>query len=412
MKLAAAMALCALLQEPPGEKVQELVSRLAAEEIEAREEAFRGLIELGEPALPFLKESLKGRTDAEVLSRLKAAVEQIERNAARSRVYRPARPVTLKAQDVPLEEVVGAVCRQAGVDFSVSAEVAARKVSIEAEKEPLLQALDRLCAGLGDVGVSTADGKIQIVREKFVPYRAAYAEGFRARVKRVLTHVVNNFDAPATTVVLYLSFDTQPDLKARSAVFAEMARGQDERGRELSFKPSSMGRQGGSSMGGGRGHVIVDDVMIPFDSEVRVEHACFLKDAPGALKKLDSLKVKAKYRFAAGTRQATCKLKRREEDGRLEGLPVRVIYMGSHLQLEHAGGRGNRLEDLIDLDTLVVAGKDGKETRCTPLHVSMGYYLFQCRMDASSEAELRVTAYDDVFEKEVEFEFKDVPLRE
>lgn len=409
---ALAAALLLLAQDPVEDQLKDLVPRLGADEIEAREEALKAIVELGEAAVPHLKRLQSGQGDAEVSARLKGAVEKIERNAARARVYRPTKLITLDLKDVPLEDAVRKACAEAGVEADVPRDVAGRKVTLAAEQEPVLKVLDRLCAAEKDLVCAVAEGKLQIAREKVVPYRTAYAEGFRARVRRVNTFTANNFEAPTTTVILYLSFDAQPDLRARSAAYAGNATAKDGRGGEIAFKPASAGRQGGSSMGGGRGHVMVDDVLIHFDAEHRVENACFLKEAPAGLKSLPSLSVKTKFRFAAGTKVATCKLRRRDEDARLEGLPIRVSYMGSHLQLEHAAGRGGRLEDLIDIDSLVVVTKDGKEQKASPLHVGMGYYLFQCRVDASAEAELRATAYDDVFEREVEFQFADVPIKE
>ncbi len=409
MRLIAALALVLGAQDPLERRIDELVARFAEDEIEKREEAFRALVDLGEPALPILKKLANSRKDAEVLARLRAASRQIEENVARSKVYRPARPVTLRAREAPLRDVVRDACAQAGVEFEVPASLGDRKVTLEADREPLLKALDRLCAGLGGVSTEIAEGKVRFVNEKFPACPAAYADGFRARLKRVTTFGVNDFNQPTATVILYFAFDAQPDLRPRSVAYADAPRAEAPSG-ELTFKPVWMGRRGGMSSSGARGIMTVDDVPIPFDADVRIETACFLKDGPAALGRLDRLRVKAKYRFSTGIRPVKCSLSSKGEVTVLENLPVRATFMGSYVQLMPTGA-DVRLEDLLDVNSVSIVGKDGKEEKCVPTHSSPSYYLFRCNADASVNPELQLSVYDGIFEKEVEFELRDVPLR-
>ncbi len=411
-RVVAALAILGALQDPAPEKVRELVSRLGSEEIAAREDALRLLVEMGEPVVPLLKEHQARQTDSETVARIKTALKEIERNSARARVYRPARPVTLPAGERTLAEFVRDACLEAGVEGSVDPAAAGRKVALQAEKEPLLSLLDRACAAQGDLSVQFPDGKLRISKEKPLAGPAAYAGGFRARLRRVHASEVNDFDASNSTVILYVTFDSQPDLQPRSSRYASEARGRAPDGAEALFKPVSMDRLTGMTSTGAKGVIHVDDVAIPFDADVRAESACYLKNAPAGLRRLESLKVKATFRFAAGQRTFSCKTKGNGEMGAFDGLPVSVYVLGGpYVQLQPLRGPGSaRIEDLIDPDSLVVV-RDGKEEKLTRHSPRSNHYLYRSATELGSGAELRVSAFDDVFEKEFEFEFRDVVLR-
>lgn len=415
MKALAALVLLFGLQDPSEEKVRDLVARCGSDNVDTREEAQRALVAMGEAVLPLLRKLEPAQKDAEIAGRVRAAIRQIEEHVARNKVYRPARPVTLRPGEVALKDAVRSAGVQAGVEVEVAAAVADRKVSLEAEREPVLKVLDRLCAAQGDISLEVTEGKLRIKQEKFVPYPAAYADGFRARLKRVSTQHQNDFAAPSTTVILHFAFDAQPDIRPKSACCLDAPRS-GSGAAELSFKPVTQGRLMGSSSSGDRGTVTVDGVTVPFDSETPVDGACFLKDGPGGLRRLETLRVRARYRFATGLRPVSCKLAMKG-DLVVEGLPVRVTFMGSHLQLMHTSGYGMRLDDLIDMESVTVVGKGGREEKATSLQrigglPYPGYCTFRVNAENVTDPELRFSAFDGVFEKEVEFELKDVVLRD
>jgi hypothetical protein len=413
-KLAAALAAFLALapQEPPAEKVRELVARLGSDEIAAREDALRAIVELGEPVIPLLKELLSKQADAETVARMRTALKEIERNIARSLVYRPARPVTLKGVETTLGEMVREACAAAGIEGSADASVAGRKVAFQAEREPVLRVLDRLCAAQGDLSVQMAEGKVRIAKEKPAPGPASYADGFRARLRRIHTTDVNDFDASTSTVILYVVFDSQPDLQPRSSRYSGEARGRAADGAEVLFRPVAMERLTGMSQAGAKGVMHVDDVAIPFDSDVRAESACYLKSAPAGLRRLESLKVKATYRFASGQRTFSCKVRGNGEMATFDGLAVTAYVLGGpYIQLQPLrGGASVRIEDLVDPDSLVVV-RDGKEEKLTRHSPRSNQYLYRSAAEIASGSEIRVSAFDDVFEKECEFEFRDVILQ-
>lgn len=410
-----ALALCAP-QDAADDKIRELVSRLASDEIEAREEAQRQLVEKGEPALPLLRRLLEAAKDPEVVARLKATLLEIEKQALRAKVYRPARPVTIKARGARLEEVLKEAGRQAGVAIELTAELADRRVTLEAEGAPLLAALDRLCAAEKDLAFQPAEGRLRFSSGPAPAVPSAYADGFRARLRRhsFYQEADRVSGASATAVVLYLEFDAEPGISPRSAAQAGPARATGAGG-EVLFKPASEGRTTMRSGGLARRLTVVDDVPIFLDAQSQLEHVWFLKEAPAALRRLETLRVKTKYRFAAGTRQATCKMPASGEQVRFEGLPVRVSVLADRyldLTLTSEATAGMKLEDYVDVQSLVVV-TGGKEVRCNPRSISVGTrYLFEHPGVPAAEAELRISTYGDVFEKDVEFEFRDIPLRE
>lgn len=405
MKMLVVLAL--LLQDPVAEKVKAHAAKLRAEEIETREDAARALVELGETALPSLQALEAAEADAETKARLKTIVEQIRKAAARAKVYRAPKPVTISAKDRPLRDVVREACDQAGVPFEVSGD-ADKGVTLEAKDRPLLEVLDRL--GTWEM----ADGRIRVTSAKPSPRSAAYADAFRARVRRVLTSYVNDFDATSATIVVYFNFDAQPGVRPVGTTLTAEVVGVDGQGREQKFKPVMMGQMGGSNSSGSRGNVTVDGISIPWDEETRIEHAAFLKDAPGDLAKLASLKVKTKFRFAGGTKTVSCSWgSGKREEARLGDLPIRVTFSGgSSIHLRHNDFR-SRFDDLIDLSTAKIVTKDGKEHDCTVTHTHSGWAFLQCPAAvAGTESELRIGAFDDVFERDVEFEVKDLKLRD
>lgn len=412
---ALALALSAL-QDPADERIRDLVSRLGADEIDAREEAQRQLIERGEPAAPLLRKHLETARDPEVVSRLKATLLEIEKQAQRAKVYRPARLVTIKARDARLEEVLKDAGRQAGVEIELPAELADRRVTLDAEGAPLLAALDRLCAAEKDLSCQPADGKLRLSAAKHAAMPSAYADGFRARLRRhSLYHETDRAaGAAATAVVLYFEFDSEPGISPRSAVQAGPARGTGG-GAEVTFKPASEGRATLRSGGAARRLTVVDDVPIFLDAESPLEHVWFLKEAPAALRRLETLRVKAKYRFVAGSRTVSCKMPGANTPVRFEGIPVKVSILADRyldLALTPEALAGTKLEDYVDVQSLVIV-TGGKELRCSARSISPGVrYLFEHPGGAAADAEVRLSSFGDVFEKEVEFEFRDLPLRD
>jgi hypothetical protein len=163
---------------------------------------------------------------------------------------------------------------------------------------------------------------------------------------------------------------------------------------------------------GARGVVTLDDVVIPYDADNRVESACYVKEAPAGVRKLDSLKVRARYRFSAATRAVRCKLTRSGGETTIENLPLRASIMSTYVRLEPGAGYESRLGDLIDLDALAIVTKDGKEEKLFPMNASPRLYLFRANVDATMTDELKLSVLDDVFEKEAEFTFENVTLRD
>src|SRR5688572_23060857 len=103
------------LQEGLDQKIEKILQRLSADDIDARESAVRELSALGPEALPLLK-ARAGSLEGEARGRVEEACRRIERERNRSVVLPPLRLVTLDAKDKPAKEVLEDIARQAGVE--------------------------------------------------------------------------------------------------------------------------------------------------------------------------------------------------------------------------------------------------------------------------------------------------------
>ena len=416
-------ALLALLLVAPQEtldaRVSALLQRLRSDEIETRETAAKDLVALAEPAIDLLEKAAAASADPETTARLKSIVVQIRRNALIVKVAPPVKLVTVSTKDMPLRDFLKEVCAQAGVEFTYDGSSGDRPVTIEAKGEPLLQVVDRACAARGDLVATIAEGRLKVAGGKFGGDAAAYAQGYRIRIRRtVLTETVEA-GATKTNVALYFDLDAQPDQKVRISSLTLPRAAMVPGGGEVAIKSiAGSGLQMAGWMPAGTGALMIDGVAVTIDGNDSIDRICIIKEAPAGLKKLESLKVSARFRYSVGTKSVVMPLSMRNYD-KIPDIPFNVHFTGRQLYFmspnQGRPGTGS-LEDFVETDTIVVLGKDGKEVKVAGVPTgNRQNYVFQTEanfnVQLTDNPQLRMQVLDAV-DRDVEFELKDIRLRD
>jgi hypothetical protein len=413
-------AMIALLLTAPQDSLEKrlpaILERLRADDIEQREGAAKELITLGESAIETLEKAAGAASDGETAARLKAVVVQIRRNALVLKVAPPAKSVTVSATDVPLREFLKDVCGQAGVDFTCDGATGDRPVTVEAKNEPLLQVVDRACAARGDLVSSIADGRLKIAAGKGAGEATAYAEGYRLRVRKTVLTETIEAGATRTSITLYLELDAQPDQKIRGTAVTLPRAATVPGGGEVAVKGvTDLANRMAGWAGSASGAVVIDGVAVTVEAGESCDRICLIKEVPAGLTKLDSLKIGARFRYSVGLKPITVPLNMRSND-RLPDIPYNVVFTSQQLYfMPIDASRPVPLEDFIDLETMTLVGKDGKESKLTSMAGGMrrGQYYYQVAtpLQNSDSPQLRLQVFD-AFDRDVEFELKDVRLRD
>ncbi|HZL72519.1 MAG TPA: hypothetical protein VFC86_08665 [Planctomycetota bacterium] len=416
MKAALLFLVFAVLQDPLDKRIAGLLERMLSEEIERREAAAKEMIALGEPAIEKLEKAAADTADPETASRLKAVVIQIKRNALIVKVAPPVKLVTVSAKDVPLKDFLADVCAQAGVEYLCDSPAADRTVTVEAKGEPVLQVIDRACASRGDVIATLAEGRLKVANGKYAADPAAYIEGYRIRVKKTVVTEVIEAGAAKTSIALYFEVDAQPDQKVRVFTMTPPRAAKAPGGGEVSFKSL---QEAGLRMGGwiqAGVALVVDGVAVTVEGTESLDRICLIREAPAGLKRLESIKVPARFRYSVGHKQTSMQLSRGQYE-KMPDIPYQVHFSGQQLYFIATDQRGMTapLEDFIDLDALTLVGKEGKEVTVSPMAGAMRgrqyVYTSASSFQANDIPQLRMKTID-AFDREVEFELKDVKLRD
>jgi hypothetical protein len=405
-------------QDAQEEKIRVLLERLGSESIEDREVASKDLLTLGLPALPTLEKKLEAIPEGETKGRLKGVVERLRRLAKIADVSPPHRTVTISAKGTPLKDVLADLGKQSGLGIECAEAAGDLPVTIEIAGEPALQALDRICALNGNVSASISEGRVKVAAGKSARLPAGYVEGFRARVGRVAIHESRSADATRTDVVLHVTFDAQPDQKFRSVTTIPETAATGPQGEKLAFRAAyGLPITHAYSMGN-KGYAVVDEMVVAVEGGEQLEYAYLLKGAPPGLKSVASLKLKANFRFAVSVIPSSTVLTGSNRMSMLGDTPYAIHVGGRQLYL-YAQQRPGRppppsLGDLIDLDSLVIVDGSGKENRLTSQAPKGRNATFNFQSEKELKDEQMTLKYNllDVHDRTVEFEVKDIQLRD
>ena len=130
-------------------------------------------------------------------------------------------------------------------------------------------------------------------------------------------------------------------------------------------------------------------------------------------------KIGARFRYAIGTKPVTVQLSMTNWD-KIPDIPYNAYLSGSQLHFNNPDqtrpNGGAPLEDFLDTEQISLIAKDGTETQVKAAS-SPGMrgrqYMFQttAAFQQSNPPQLRVHVMD-TFDRDVEFELKDVKLRD
>ena len=406
-------------QEPAADKIGPLIEKLGADDVEAREQASRDLIALGVGIVPGLEKRIESLPEGEVRVRLKAVVDRLRRLIRIAEVAPKIRTVTASAKGVPLKTLLADLTVQSGVTVECADAVADRAVTVDLNGVSVLEAVDRICLARGDLASTMADGKVKLAAGEPSRSPTAYFEGFRVRFRRKVVTEAGDFAKNRTDIILHAAFDAQPDQKCKSATALGGAEGVSPAG---SFKVRAASESPLVSWisSGTRTILTVDDVLLVLDDGDALDLAFIVKDAPPPLRSFDSLKVKARFRYPVGFTPTSIALTGPGRTTMLNDLPYYIHMSQRNLSIYAAQrpgqGAAPPLLDLIDLESLTLVDGAGKENKMTPQPIrgagrTMHYQWVTEREIKNEEITLKFNVYD-AFDREVEFEFKDVKLRD
>jgi hypothetical protein len=139
-------------------------------------------------------------------------------------------------------------------------------------------------------------------------------------------------------------------------------------GGEIALKGvADAGARMGAWIQPGAGSIMIDGVAVAFEANDSLDRICLIREAPAGLKKLVSLNVSARFRYSVGMKPATIPLSMNSYN-KIPDVPYMAYLSGQQLYfMANDRGRagGPALEDFVDIESIAVIGKDGKETKVT-----------------------------------------------
>ncbi len=248
--MAVLLALALGLQEDG--RVQELIQQLGDDGLEIRELAQKALVDLGDRALPLLKNA-RAKASGETLARLDEVLSQIDFAVRVREVYREAPRISLKLENRPLADALAEIARQTGFKIDASAVDGAVPVSLDVQDEPLLRVLDRLCENRPDcTHDSGGETEIRLLKEPHPACPAAYAGPFRIRVSQIYGLRGTDFKALKTSSVVTLLADWERPLRPSNSPAWDITRALDDRQNVLEIGRATASMQIIPGLGNGR----------------------------------------------------------------------------------------------------------------------------------------------------------------
>lgn len=238
-------------------RILDLIQKLDDDSFEAREQAEKALVAIGEAAVPHLRkaaeEAEKRKDRGEVRVRALSALRAIEFAAKSAKVYAEPKLVTLELSDAPLSAVLDELARQTGAKFDASSVDGKAKVSVAAKDAPLFKVLDDLCRGQDERTYEYREEGVKFSKDPHRPYPSAYAGPFRLRIVRVKLERSTDFKAKNAQVQLSLDADWQKYLSPAKRYEIEIKKATDDKGGTLEVRRGEDWEDpnGGLMFGGG-----------------------------------------------------------------------------------------------------------------------------------------------------------------
>jgi hypothetical protein len=438
MRFAIALLLCAVPQDALEAKVDEILRRLAADDIDAREGAARELADLGPSALPLLRKRA-ATLEGEARGRVEEACRRIEREKKRSGVLPPLRLVTLDVKERPAKEVLEAIARQAGVEIDFGGAAPETPVTLSLKDAPPFKAFDEACRKAGDLSFEPMQGRsehdaedepaalsaelakgarIQIQAVAAPDYPAAFARHYRVRVTQITVTRQMDFRQNRSSAHLQLDLQWLPGVAPLLLSRFNVEECVDDQGRSL-LPDKAEERQPVFARRMSHRHYGLRSAGFP--------HTLSLPVPPADAKKIAILRGTAALAFPGDTRALV--FEKPFEGGKsleLGGLKITLkdvreadgtLTLTVELSGRYAPARAGDVEDgapftYEDVQPITESGKrlrsrgmsgrgDGTTTTWT---------LRYSPAAGDPLKEIRVPCVLDRFEDEVKFEIRDIPL--
>lgn len=409
LALSAFIALGALSQDE--EAPERMARRLADPDIAAREAAVRRLVEIGEAAVPALKEALRS-SDMEVKQRAGQALLQIEQRAKISKVYRERAPFSLDASDARLGELLRAIADRTGAGFATENLDLERRATVRMGEGTLIQALDLLCADLRDTGWSfEADQRIAFARQPFVVKPSFYSGCFKISIKRLDLYRTSSFRESSGMVSLHFEAQAERSARMTGAPLFTVKEVVDETGTELSLDPSALSPlQQMAQM-----HRAPPEPTGALESKPFSYHGL----SPFA-RKLAKVRGTVTFFFALGTSAVSLEDLSKETRAEVGDFTIQINDTLNGCLQAHISKNGGafKLDNYLDAESIVVTDTQGGEHAPLPgdlqfFNVSPGgvsFYIYFDRSGLKQAKSVRFNLVSEFYEKQVPFEFAQVPL--
>lgn len=228
-------------------KVAELVQKLTDDSIDARDQAVRGLADLGTAVIPVLQKAMQ-KLEGEARGRVEEAIATIRSRDTLAQTLPPLKTVTLEHRNRPAREALEEIAKQAGVAVVIAEEVAKEAVSVSLKEATVFEAVDAVCRAHGQLllqkqldeqpfgfggGRPAAKSKLLVVAGAVVPFPTAYVRHYRIRVSEVGLTRVNNFQGTQSTGSLEVGLEWESGVSPRSCIKFEITELRDDKGRSL-----------------------------------------------------------------------------------------------------------------------------------------------------------------------------------
>jgi len=370
-------------------RIKELIQKLDDDSFEAREQAEKDLVAIGEAAVPLLKqaaqESEKRKEQGEIKVRALSAVRAIEFATKSKQVYVEPKLVTLKVADAEIAAVLVELEKQTGVRMETGSVDARAKVSLDVTKAPLFRVLDELCRGQEERTYEYREEGVRFQKERHPAFPAAYEGPFRVRIVKLKQERSTDFKTKNAQVQLTLDADWQKYLSPWKRYEIEIKKASDDKGGALEVRKGEDGEDGVIMAGGAR---------------IAMKRAIMMAGLPGAGESLQPWTLKglsagasrltihgvARFSFPLDKGDVTFD-KPAAGDSReagdytiaLKGLVANRLWSLTFTRAKGKpeGGAPEDVESRLDKDSLVAIDEDGNEHKgqLIPTHASVQVFV-------------------------------------
>jgi hypothetical protein len=383
MRALAAALLLTLPTAQDDARIAELIQRLEDDSVEARENAQKELIRIGEPALAPLRKAVEqAGTSAdrgELRVRGSAAIRQIDLAVKSRAVYQDPKLVTFRASGMKLSEAAASIGKQAGVRIDASAVDGEAAVTCDLKAVPLFLALDELCRGQEERTYEyKEEGVVKLLKDRHVAHPTAYAGPFRVRILTMKVERSTDFKSKKSSLFLTLDADCEKYLKPWKNPEIEITGATDDKGTALEVKEGEGDEDANVAGGRAFAKIVVGGAAFFGGQDPNAGQKTYTLKGLAAGATQVSLQGTVRFRFPLETREikfdrpaAGATQETADYTVRLDAQANRRQWTLSFRRKKAAAGTtaslNEEVEQRVDSDSLVGIDEDGGEHKGTLL---------------------------------------------